>query len=109
MAKKLKSYVLSNFAEEDKKRNFVEAILGEEQFNKMNVEVGDLPKISILTSVYDGDEYIRPFLEDITRQTIFESKCELVIVNANSPGNEEEVIKEYVEKYPDNIKYKKLD
>jgi glycosyltransferase involved in cell wall biosynthesis len=109
MAKKLKSHVLNNFAEEDKKRSFVEAILGKEQYNKMNVEIEDLPKVSILTSVYDGDEYIRPFLEDITRQTIFESKCELIIVNANSPGSEEEVIKEYVDKYPDNIKYKKLD
>ena len=69
----------------------------------------NLPKISIITSVYDGDEFIRPFLEDITRQTIFEEKCELVLINANSPGNEEEAIKEYLEKYPNNIIYEKLD
>ena len=69
----------------------------------------DLPKISIITSVYDGDEFIRPFLEDITRQTIFEEKCELILINANSPGNEEEIISEYLEKYPNNIMYKRLD
>ena len=75
----------------------------------LTVSAEDLPKISIITSVYDGDEYIRPFLEDITRQTIFEDKCELILINANSPGNEEEVIQEYLDKYPDNIIYKRLD
>lgn len=69
----------------------------------------ELPKISILTSVFKGDKFIRPFLEDITRQTIFNDKCELILINPNSPGNEEEVIKEYLEKYPNNIIYKKLD
>ena len=68
-----------------------------------------LPMVSIITSVYKGDEFIRPFLKDITRQTIFEKKCELILVNANSPGNEEEAIQEYLEKHPDNIIYAKLD
>ena len=60
------------------------AIFGEEivEFN-----IDDIPKISIITSVYDGDDYIESFLEDITRQTIFKDKCELIMVNANSPGN----------------------
>ena len=63
------------------------------------VSIDDIPKISLITSVFDGDEFIQGFLEDITRQTIFKDKCELVLVNANSPGNEEEVIKKYMEKY----------
>ncbi len=71
------------------------------------VPKGELPKISIITSVYDGDEFIRPFLEDITRQTIFD-RCELILINANSPGSEEGVINEYLEKH-NNIIYKKLD
>ena len=33
----------------------------------------------------------------------------MILINANSPGNEEPVIQEYLEKYPDNIVYKKLD
>ena len=105
-AKKLKEYVENKFSEEEQYRQFVEAFLGEE-VKVINPE--DLPKISIVTSVYNGDEFIEPFLEDITRQTVFEQKCELILINANSPGNEEEVINKYIEKYPNNIVYKKLD
>lgn len=65
------------------------------------------PKLSIITSVFKGDKFIRPFLEDITKQTYFD-KSELLLINANSPDNEEPVIKEYMEKYP-NIVYTRLD
>ena len=105
-AKKLQEWILENFEQSKMYKRMAEAINGEEI---ITIDAKDLPKISILTSVYDGDEFIRPFLEDITRQTIFEEKCELVLVNANTPGNEEEVIKEYLEKYPNNIIYEKLD
>jgi glycosyltransferase involved in cell wall biosynthesis len=64
------------------------------------------PKISIITSVYKGDEFIEGFLKDITNQTIF-NQCELIMINANSPGNEEKMIKEYMKKYK-NIIYVKL-
>jgi glycosyltransferase involved in cell wall biosynthesis len=64
------------------------------------------PRVTILTSVYNGDAYIRGFLKDIVRQTIF-SQCELIMINANSPGNEERIILEYANTYP-NIIYKKL-
>ncbi len=65
------------------------------------------PQISIITSVYNGDQFIEGFMYDITRQTIFD-QCELIMINANSPGNEEKVIKKYMKKYS-NIIYKKLD
>lgn len=65
------------------------------------------PQISIITSVYKGDKFISGFLEDITRQTIFD-QCELIIINAASPGNEEPIILEYAERYP-NIVYVKLE
>ncbi len=64
------------------------------------------PHISIITSLYKGDLFIKGFLEDITRQTIF-NECELILINAASPGNEEPIILEYVQKYP-NIVYIKL-
>ena len=105
-AKKLKAWIRKNFKEEDKLKHFAEQIYGSE-LNK--VELDDIPKISILTSVYDGDEYVEQFLEDMTRQTIFKDKCELIMINANSPGNEEEIIMKYKEKFPDNIRYTKLD
>lgn len=65
------------------------------------------PHISIITSVYKGEIFIRSFLEDIVQQTIFDD-CELIIINANSPENEEPIIKEYAQKYP-NIRYYRLE
>ena len=105
-AKKLNKWVRKDFEYQRQHDKMIEAINGEKI---VKVDVDDLPKISIITSVYDGDEFIRPFLEDITRQTVFEKKCELILINANSPGSEEEVINEYLEKYPDNIVYRKLE
>jgi glycosyltransferase involved in cell wall biosynthesis len=67
----------------------------------------ELPKVSIITSVFKGDKYIEEFLKDIISQTIF-PKCELILINPNSPGNEEPVIIKYLKKYP-NIVYKKLE
>jgi glycosyltransferase involved in cell wall biosynthesis len=46
-------------------------------------------------------------MEDITNQTIF-SECELILINANSPGTEEIVIQPYLKRFS-NIKYIKLD
>ena len=105
-AKKLQEHVLATFTEEVVLKQFAESVLGD---NIRTVSAEELPKISIITSVFKGDEFIRPFLEDITRQTIFKEKCELILINPNSPGNEEEVIKEFQDKFPDNIVYKKLE
>mgnify|MGYP003121220334 CR=1 FL=1 len=106
-AETLKNWVQEEFAAEKMLKKLSHTIVEPSPVEQVKIE--DLPKISLITSVYDGDEYIRPFLEDITKQTIFEDKCELILINANSPGNEEEVIQEYLEKYPDNIVYKRLD
>ena len=105
-AKKLKKYLIENFSEEQQYKKIAESVYGGEI---VIMDKDDLPKISIITSIYNGDEFIEAYLEDITRQTIFENNCELILINANSPGNEEEVIKKYLTKYPDNIIYKKLD
>ena len=67
----------------------------------------ELPKVTILGTFYDGSEYIEGFLENITTQTIFD-RCELILIDANSPGNEKEIIDQYVKKH-DNIIYKRLD
>jgi hypothetical protein len=104
-AKKLAPYVRENFAESLLHTKFSNLVLGEEQ---PEIKISQLPKISLFASVYNADEYIEQYLEDITRQSIFKEKCELVLINPNSPGNEETIIKKYMEKYP-NIIYKKLD
>jgi glycosyltransferase involved in cell wall biosynthesis len=65
------------------------------------------PKVSIITSIYDADDHIESFLEDIIKQTYFE-KCELVIVDGASPGKEFSVISKYQEQYS-NIFYHRLE
>lgn len=108
-AKRLKEFLLNK--EEDVYNITAEVIYGEEikQINFKSVKLDQIPKISFITSVYKGEEFIEGFMEDITKQTIFKDKCELVLVNCNSPENEEETILKYQRLYPDNIKYIKLD
>jgi glycosyltransferase involved in cell wall biosynthesis len=65
------------------------------------------PRVSIITSLFKGDDFIESFMHEIVQQTIFD-QCELIIINANSPGNEEEVIVPYVERYS-NIMYIRLE
>lgn len=65
------------------------------------------PKVSIITSIYNGDEYISQFLSTITTQTYF-SKCELILIDANSPQNEKDTIAKYIKKFP-NIIYRRLE
>ncbi len=70
------------------------------------LQITSTPKVSIITSVYKGGYFIEEFMRDITNQTMFD-QCELIIINANSPDNEEEVILRYMKKYP-NIFYLRL-
>lgn len=65
------------------------------------------PRVSLITSVFKGNEFIKGFLQNMVQQTIF-TECELILINANSPHNEEPIIKEYLARYP-NIVYVKLD
>lgn len=59
--------------------------------------------VSAIASLYCGGEYIEQFLENITSQTIF-SRCELIIIDADSPENEFEIIASYMERFS-NIVY----
>jgi len=104
----LKNYILNNFTQEKIYKEFVEAVLDEEL---LDIPAKDLPKISLITSVYKAADYIEQLLEDVTTQTIFKEKCEWIILNANDPESvvEEEAILKYVEKFPDNIIYKRVE
>jgi hypothetical protein len=104
-AKRLAAHIEKEFEESKMYEKFVQQVYGKkvEKF-----DINKLPKISLITSVYNADKYIEQLLEDVTRQTIFNDKCEWIIINANSPGNEEEKITPYLQKYP-NIIYKRLD
>jgi|TARA_R110002074_G_scaffold199187_1_gene366911 glycosyltransferase involved in cell wall biosynthesis len=102
-AKELKT----RFSEEKMYAAFISAMSDSNQIDAVPLQ--DVPKISLITSVFDSAEHIEQLMEDVTRQTIFEDKCEWVILNANTPENnfEEEVILKYAEKYP-NIIYQRL-
>ncbi len=107
----LKDALVRTYTEEKVYEKMLDSVFGEDILSIMDlrsIKIKDIPKISIITSVYDGDEYIQSFMEDITSQSIFKEKCELVMINANSPGNEEETILEFQKRFPNNIKYKKL-
>lgn len=65
------------------------------------------PALSIICSLYRGYQFMRPYLENITSLEGFGS-CELVIIDANSPEREQEVIQEFQQKF-DNIIYRRLD
>ncbi len=71
-----------------------------------NLPVNHSPNTTIVTSLYRGKKFLKTFLENITNQTFF-SRCELVIIDANSPENEYEIIKDYLGYY-NNINYMRL-
>ena len=106
-AETAKDIIVSKFRDEVLYKLFVSNFHEDEA---PGVDVKDLPKISLITSVYKAD-YIDQLMEDVTRQTIFEEKCEWIILNVDPPGEEydEEVILKYAKMYPKNIIYKRLN
>ena len=57
-------------------------------------------KVTIITSVYKSSQHLSGFLENITQQSAFD-KCELFLMNANSPDTEIEdrIISNYLSDY----------
>lgn len=105
-SKRLQGYLEKNFTREEIYKKFAEVISGEKI---VEIKKEELEKVSVITSVFKGAEYMEAFFKDITRQTIF-PQCELIMINANSPekAEEEKIIFEWMKKYP-NIIYKTLD
>ena len=63
--------------------------------------------MSIISTFHDGSEHLEGFLENTVKQTIFD-ECELIFVDAASPGPEKSIISEYMDKY-DNISYIRVE
>lgn len=77
-------------------------------FNRIKIKyVKKPPKLSLITSLYNADQFIEPFLKNITSTRLF-SRCELIIVDADSPGNELNIIKAFQNEFS-NIKYVKTE
>lgn len=64
-------------------------------------------KCSIFCSFYKGQNFIQSYLENLLDQSIF-TQIEFILLNCNSPDNEEKYILPLTEKY-DNIKYHKIE
>lgn len=62
-----------------------------------------LPRVSIMTTFAEAEEYIDGFMQHVCTQTIFD-EIDLLIYDAGSTGKEREVIERYCKKY-DNIHY----
>ena len=61
--------------------------------------------ISTIIPIYNAEQYLAESIESIIKQTIgFEENIQLILVNDGSTDNSGNICKEYVEKYPENIK-----
>ncbi len=63
-------------------------------------------KFTVIVPVYKVEEYLSETLDSVINQTIgFEDNIQIIMVNDGSPDESEKICLEYVEKYPQNIKY----
>jgi hypothetical protein len=64
--------------------------------------------VSVLCSLWRGGDFIERYMENITSQTIFSDRCELIVVDAASPEGESEVIERYMARFGDRIVYHRM-
>jgi hypothetical protein len=62
-----------------------------------------MPRVTIITTFVDAEEFIEGFLDSMVNQTIFQ-EVDLLIYDAASTGKESEIISRYAKEYP-NIKH----
>lgn len=64
-----------------------------------------MTKVSIIIPVYNSEKYISKCLDSLVNQTY--KDIEIIIVNDGSTDDSEKIIKEYINNYPNLIKYYK--
>lgn len=107
-AKELAAHIKENFTPEKQYRLFAESVFGEALPQKVEVKKEDIPKVSIITSMFNSADYVDGFLESIENQTVWD-KCELVVVSANKEeGEDDKKVLQFLEKYPEQVKYVRL-
>jgi Glycosyl transferase family 2 len=92
-----KNFLKKNDSNVDKKYDYNFNIISEKKY-----------LVSAIASLYCGQEYIEKFMDNITTQSCFRDYCELIIIDANSPENESEVIRRYMNSYQ-NINYIRMN
>jgi CDP-glycerol glycerophosphotransferase (TagB/SpsB family)/glycosyltransferase involved in cell wall biosynthesis len=67
-------------------------------------------KFSIVTAIYNTEEYVSDAIESVINQTIgFEDNVQLILVNDGSTDRSGEICKKYRDRYPNNIVYIKKE
>ena len=61
-----------------------------------------MAKVSVIVPVYNTEKYLRKCIDSLLNQTL--KDLEIIIVNDSSPDNSQEIIDEYVAKFPGKIK-----
>lgn len=63
--------------------------------------------VSAIASIYKAKRFIKQFLDNVTSQTAFD-RSELIIIDADSPEGEADLIRTYMDKFP-NIVYRRIN
>ena len=66
-----------------------------------------MPKVSVIVPVYNVDKYVDKCLNSLVNQTL--NDIEIIVVNDGSTDASEEIVKKYINKYPNLIKYIKQE
>ena len=60
-----------------------------------------MKKVSVIIPVYNVENYLRKCLDSLVNQTL--KDIEIIVVNDGTPDNSQEIIDEYVKKYPKKV------
>ena len=61
-----------------------------------------MTKLSIVVPIYNTEKYLRKCVDSLLAQDV--DDYEIILVNDSTPDNSQDIIDEYVEKYPDIVK-----
>lgn len=64
--------------------------------------------VSVICSLWRGGDFIERYLENITSQSIFEDRCELIVIDAASPEGEGEAVARYAKRLGHRVVYHRL-
>ena len=66
-----------------------------------------MPEVSVIVPVYNVEKYIEQCLNSLVNQSL--ENIEIIVVNDGTKDNSEEIIKKFIEKYPQKIVYLKKE
>lgn len=67
-----------------------------------------MKEISVIVPVYNSEKFLKKCLNSILEQTII-NIIDIIIVNDGSSDNSEEIILDFLKKYPESVKYYKQE